>query len=141
MSVDSNHYQWQQYAHQCTDAHIVAIDNDWSRLTRVKENIERFQLKNITVKQGDAHDKAWWDGQLFDKILLDAPCSATGVIRRHPDIKLLRKPRDITQLSEIQASILDNLWGCLKPGGALLYAYNSAPPGFKQPQRLSRIDA
>jgi len=59
---------------------------------------------------------------LFDKILLDAPCSATGVIRRHPDIKLLRKPRDITQLSEIQASILNNLWGCLKPGGVLLYA-------------------
>jgi len=109
-------------AELCTDAHIVAIDSDRSRLTRVKENIERFQLKNITVKQGDAHDKAWWDGQLFDKILLDAPCSATGVIRRHPDIKLLRKPRDITQLSEIQASILDNLWGCLKPGGALLYA-------------------
>ena len=109
-------------AELCTDAHIVAIDSDRSRLTRVKENIERFQLNNITVKQGDAHDKAWWDGQLFDKILLDAPCSATGVIRRHPDIKLLRKPRDITQLSEIQASILDNLWGCLKPGGALLYA-------------------
>lgn len=109
-------------AELCAEAHIVAIDSDQNRLTRVEENIGRFQLENITVKHGDAHDKAWWDGQLFDKILLDAPCSATGVIRRHPDIKLLRKPRDITQLSEIQASILNNLWGCLKPGGVLLYA-------------------
>lgn len=109
-------------AELCTDAHIIAIDSDQNRLTRVEENIVRLQLKNITLKQGDAHDKAWWDGKLFDKILIDAPCSATGVIRRHPDIKLLRKPRDITQLSEIQASIIDNLWGCLRSGGVLLYA-------------------
>ena len=109
-------------AELCTDARIVAIDSDQNRLTRVEENIERFQLKNIVLKQGDAHNKVWWDGQLFDKILLDAPCSATGVIRRHPDIKLLRKPRDIKQLVKIQASILDNLWTCLKPSGTLLYA-------------------
>ncbi len=109
-------------AELCTDARILAIDSDQNRLARVNENIKRSQLTNITVKQGDANSKEWWDGQLFDKILLDAPCSATGVIRRHPDIKLLRKPRDITRLRDIQASILNNLWGCLKPGGVLLYA-------------------
>jgi 16S rRNA (cytosine967-C5)-methyltransferase len=109
-------------AELCVDAQIVAIDSDQSRLTRVVENIERSQLTNIIVKQGNANTKDWWDGQLFDKILLDAPCSATGVIRRHPDIKLLRKPRDIVRLCEIQSLILDNLWGCLKPGGVLLYA-------------------
>jgi 16S rRNA (cytosine967-C5)-methyltransferase len=109
-------------AELCTDAQIVAIDSDQNRLTRVDENIERSQLKNIKVMQGDANAKDWWDRQLFDKILLDAPCSATGVIRRHPDIKLLRKPRDIARLCEIQAMILDNLWVCLKPGGTLLYA-------------------
>ena len=109
-------------AELCPEARIIAIDSDQNRLGRVKENIERLQLENITLMQGDAASKAWWDGAMFDKILLDAPCSATGVIRRHPDIKLLRKPRDINNLAGIQASILDNLWSCLKPGGTLLYA-------------------
>ena len=127
-------------AELCADAHIVAIDSDQNRLTKVVENIERLQLKNIALKQGDAHDKAWWDGQLFDKILLDAPCSATGVIRRHPDIKLLRKPRDITQLGEIQASILDNLWGCLKSGGVLLYATCSVLKSENEKQIISFLE-
>jgi len=109
-------------AELCESANIVAIDSDSYRLDRVSENIERMRLKNIKIIQGDASNQDWWDKKQFDKILLDAPCSATGVIRRHPDIKLLRKPRDITQLTAIQSGILDNLWLCLKPGGVLLYA-------------------
>jgi len=109
-------------AELCEGVNIVAIDNDQARLAKVKENIKRMQLNNIKLMEGDAGNHDWWDKKQFDKILLDAPCSATGVIRRHPDIKLLRKPRDITQLSAIQSAILDNLWLCLKPGGTILYA-------------------
>ena len=75
-----------------------------------------------TVIQGDATNKDWWDKKLFDKILIDAPCSGTGVIRRHPDIKLLRKLKDVSQATTIQAKILENLWSLLKPGGELVYA-------------------
>jgi 16S rRNA (cytosine967-C5)-methyltransferase len=65
--------------------------------------------------------ETWWDGNQFDRILLDAPCSATGVIRRHPDIKLLRKPEQIKSAGEVQSVLLSKLWTCLKPGGLLLY--------------------
>jgi 16S rRNA (cytosine967-C5)-methyltransferase len=101
---------------------IVALDNNIDRLKRVQENIDRFNIKNITLIQGKAQTQDWWNGKLFDKILLDAPCSATGVIRRHPDIKLLRKPKDINALVTLQKDILNNLWMLLKPGGTLLYA-------------------
>ena len=101
---------------------VVALDSDLERLDRVKQNIQRFKLNNVDIIQGNAQQQDWWDGELFDKILLDAPCSATGVIRRHPDIKLLRKPKDIVNLVKLQAQILDNLWQMLKPGGTLLYA-------------------
>ncbi|AYQ57476.1 Ribosomal RNA small subunit methyltransferase B [Bathymodiolus thermophilus thioautotrophic gill symbiont] len=101
---------------------IIALDNNPDRLKRVQENIDRFKIKNITLLQGKAQNQDWWDGKLFDKILLDAPCSATGVIRRHPDIKLLRKPKDISALVDLQKNILNNLWMLLKPGGTLLYA-------------------
>ncbi|MCS5586614.1 MAG: 16S rRNA (cytosine(967)-C(5))-methyltransferase RsmB [Gammaproteobacteria bacterium] len=104
------------------NAQIIALDSDEQRLERVKQNAQRFNISNIEIIRGDAQEKNWWDGKHFDKILLDAPCSATGVIRRHPDIKLLRKPRDVTALVELQAQILDNLWKMLKPGGVLLYA-------------------
>ena len=104
------------------NASVVALDSDLERLERVKQNIQRFKLNNVDIIQGNAQQQDWWDGKLFDKILLDAPCSATGVIRRHPDIKLLRKPKDIVNLVKLQAQILDNLWQMLKPGGTLLYA-------------------
>ena len=106
----------------CPKAEIIALDLDQDRLTRVSENTERLCISNVTTQLGDATNKDWWNGQLFDKILLDAPCSATGVIRRHPDIKLLRKPKDIARLVKLQEAILDNLWQMLKPGGTLLYA-------------------
>lgn len=101
---------------------IVALDNSDKRLKRVAENIKRFGIKNITLLQGKAQTQDWWNGKLFDKILLDVPCSATGVIRRHPDIKLLRKPKDIRALTILQKAILNNLWHMLKPNGTLLYA-------------------
>ena len=109
-------------AELCPKATIIALDSDRQRLSKVQENLDRFKNHNITIQQGDARDQEWWDGKLFDKILLDAPCSSTGVIRRHPDIKLLKKPKDISQITKTQSLILGNLWELLKPGGLLLYA-------------------
>ena len=107
---------------------LVAIDNDVRRLERVKQNLQRLQLQ-ADVICGDAGQTAqWWDGDSFDRILLDAPCSATGIIRRHPDIKLLRRPDHVLALQEIQLSLLKSLWACLKPGGLLLYSTCSVLP-------------
>jgi 16S rRNA (cytosine967-C5)-methyltransferase len=101
---------------------LTALDAAPERLARVRENLERLGLAAAVVA-GDAADPAgWWDGRLFDRILLDAPCSGSGVIRRHPDIKLLRRPADIGALAARQAALLDALWPLLAPGGRLLYA-------------------
>ncbi len=108
-------------------ASMTAIDIDENRLVRVNENLERLQLK-AKVITGNAASQDWWDGTLYDKILLDVPCSATGVIRRHPDIKWLRKADDIEKLAELQSQILKNIWSLLKPGGTLLYATCSILP-------------
>lgn len=106
----------------------VALDIDEKRLARVAENLERLG-HTATLVSGDAADPTtWWDTQLFDKILLDAPCSATGIIRRHPDIKWLRKGADIDVLAQLQSNILDAIWGLLRPGGTLLYATCSILP-------------
>lgn len=112
----------------------IAIDNDSKRLVRVEENLSRLKLKAEVICADVADIDEWWDGSLFDKILLDAPCSATGVIRRHPDILWLRKPKDIEALTNIQASILNSLWKTLKPGGTLLYATCSILPDENQIQ-------
>ena len=101
---------------------LVAVDSDATRLSRVAENLTRIQL-DATLIHGDASKPdTWWQGPQFDRILLDAPCSATGVIRRHPDIKWLRRAEDIAELAELQKQILDAMWLQLKPGGTLLYA-------------------
>jgi len=101
---------------------LLAIDIDVKRLERVKENLARLQL-NADLLAADAIDtEAWWDEVLFDKILLDAPCSALGVVRRHPDIKLLRRAEDIVVLQQLQQAILLAIWKLLKPGGVLVYA-------------------
>lgn len=106
----------------------VAIDNDAARLARVKDNLARLGHQ-ATLLEGDATaPQKWWDGQQFDRILLDAPCSATGVIRKHPDIRWLRKGQDIEVLQQLQAEILDTVWPMLKPGGILLYATCSILP-------------
>ncbi len=101
---------------------LTVVDNDEQRLPRVRENLQRIG-RDATIYCADAsNSEEWWDGQPFDRILLDAPCSASGVIRRHPDIKLLRRPADVQRLSQLQASILGELWALLRPGGTLLYA-------------------
>lgn len=107
---------------------MLAVDIDEQRLSRVYDNLKRLGMK-ATVKQGDGCYPAQWCGeQQFDRILLDAPCSATGVIRRHPDIKWLRRDRDIAELAQLQAEILDAVWQRLKPGGTLVYATCSVLP-------------
>lgn len=104
------------------EVEVIALDKDLPRLDRVHENLQRLGLE-ARVLQGDAgQPSSWWDGRPFDRILLDAPCSATGVIRRHPDIKTLRHPTDIHALAEEQGRILNALWPLLKPGGILVYA-------------------
>lgn len=109
-------------------ANVVALDADASRLKRVQENLDRLSL-SASVLQGEAQSPdQWWDGTPFDRILLDVPCSATGVIRRHPDIKLLRQREDIDNLATLQQEILQTAWGMLKPGGQLLYATCSVLP-------------
>lgn len=107
---------------------VVAIDCDDTRLKRVHDNLQRLNLK-AKVICGDARNpQDWWQGEQFDRILLDAPCSATGVIRRHPDIKWLRRADDIAALAELQREILDAMWQQLKPGGTLVYATCSITP-------------
>ena len=107
---------------------LIALDLEPDRLVRVRENLQRLGLQ-ATLKAADGRDlAAWWDGQLFDRILLDAPCSATGVIRRHPDIKLTRQADDITALAVLQGELLDRLWQTLAPGGILVYATCSVLP-------------
>ncbi len=103
-------------------ATIVALDNSADRMQRVSENLERLGATVTTLVADASEPDAWWDGEQFDRILLDAPCSATGVIRRHPDIRFLRRPSDIVELTQLQADILDSLWPMLKPGGHFLYA-------------------
>jgi len=102
-------------------AELVALDLSPKRLQRVADNLKRLGLRATTLA-GDASQPAgWWDQRPFDRILLDAPCSASGVIRRHPDIKLLRRAGDLSQLVGTQAQILNALWPLLKSGGILLY--------------------
>ncbi|EIC28140.1 MULTISPECIES: 16S rRNA (cytosine(967)-C(5))-methyltransferase RsmB [Methylomicrobium] len=101
---------------------MVAIDVDANRLRRVEDNLRRLRLEAKTVAGDASHPEDWWDGRQFDRILVDAPCSALGVIRRHPDIKLLRRAGDIEPLAALQRAILDAAWSLLAPGGCLLYA-------------------
>ncbi|MFD2165811.1 16S rRNA (cytosine(967)-C(5))-methyltransferase RsmB [Thalassotalea euphylliae] len=107
---------------------LTALDIEENRLARVQENLDRIGLQAKLVAADATNTDAWWDGELFDRILLDAPCSATGVIRRHPDIKWLRKPEDIDVLASLQRSIFEKMWSLLKPGGTLVYATCSVLP-------------
>ena len=104
------------------DVVLTALDVDASRLARVQENLDRLHLTANLIEGDAAHPEAWWDGQPFDRILADVPCSASGVVRRNPDIKWLRRPDDIAQFAAKQAVMLEALWRLLAPGGTLLYA-------------------
>lgn len=119
---------------QMPTAQVDALDIDAQRLARVEENLARLQL-DAKILCGDASQpEQWWDGSLYDRILLDAPCSATGVIRRHPDIKWLRRASDIPVLVKTQAALLDTLWPLLRAGGRLVYATCSILPEENQQQ-------
>ena len=102
-------------------AAVTAVDASSARLARVQANLDRLGLVATLVAGDAARPDAWWDGQAYDRILLDVPCSATGVIRRHPDIKLLRRPGDLPPLARRQRAMLEALWPLLRPGGRLLY--------------------
>lgn len=110
------------------DLDVVALDQSDERMVRVRENLDRLQVDAQLITADAAQLAHWWDGQSFDRILLDVPCSASGVIRRHPDIKLLRREEDIPALADIQLNLLEQLWTTLKPGGRLVYATCSVFP-------------
>lgn len=113
---------------------IDALELSVDRIPRMQENFQRLQL-DIRIQQGDAcQPDAWWDGQLYDRILIDAPCSATGIIRRQPDIRWHRRANDIPELVQLQQDILTALWPLLVPGGELLYATCSILPDENQLQ-------
>lgn len=112
----------------------VSLDIDNKRMARVKDNLKRLNLQATLLTGDGLHPEAWWDGVLFDRILLDAPCSATGVIRRHPDIKLLRTEVDIAAVTALQQSLLAALWPLLAPGGRMVYATCSVMPEENEQQ-------
>jgi 16S rRNA (cytosine967-C5)-methyltransferase len=100
---------------------VLALDVDASRCQRIDQNLQRLGVQ-AEVRVADAAQPAsWWDGESFDAILLDAPCTASGIVRRHPDVRWLRRPTDSAQLGQIQAQLLQSLWPLLAPGGRLLY--------------------
>lgn len=113
---------------ELADVQVVALDADGERLQKVAQNLQRLG-KTATLLQGDAAEPAaWWDGKPFDRILADVPCTASGVVRRHPDIKWLRRHSDVANFATTQAKIVDSLWQLLAPGGKLLYATCSIFP-------------
>lgn len=108
------------------DNEVTALDIAANRLQQIQQNTDRLQLQATLIASDAADIDNWWDGQLFDRILIDAPCSGTGVIRRHPDIKLLRRADDIDSLDAQQKQLLNTLWPLLKPDGLLVYTTCSA---------------
>jgi 16S rRNA (cytosine967-C5)-methyltransferase len=107
---------------ELADLDLLALDSDPQRITRVHDALGRLKL-SAQVQVGDARrPRDWWDGRLFDAILLDAPCTASGIVRRHPDIRWLRRASDVGALAETQSQMLEALWPLLKPGGRLLFA-------------------
>lgn len=113
------------------DVELLALDSDPRRLERIGQNLSRLGLDgaNVTMQCGDAANVAgWWDGRLFDAVLADVPCTASGVVRRHPDIRWLRREADISKTAALQRKIIDALWETVKPGGHMLYATCSIFP-------------
>lgn len=128
---------------ELADIHLTAVDIDQERLLKIKDTLERLELdcKKVAIKKADITElNTWWDGEPFDRILADVPCSASGIVRRHPDIPWLRRPEDIPHLAQHQKNILDSLWRTLKPGGKLLYATCSIFPAEGEQQAQSFMD-
>lgn len=122
---------------ELADIDLLALDQDVERLARVGQNLSRLKLA-AELRTGDARGREWWDSRPFDRILADVPCTASGIVRRHPDIRWLRRPTDSAQLAQLSAVILDNLWTLLKPGGRLLLVTCSLWPeeSEQQAQRM-----
>jgi 16S rRNA (cytosine967-C5)-methyltransferase len=118
---------------ELADAAVTALDADPKRLARVEENLQRLQLK-ATLQAAEAQTATWWDGKPFDRILADVPCTASGIVRRHPDIRWLRRKGDTLQLATLSAKILDNLWQMLAPDGKLLFVTCSLWPQESEAQ-------
>lgn len=121
---------------ELSDAQVVSVEMDGKRVQRISENLERLQL-HAEVRCGSALEPStWWDGQSFDLVVLDAPCTASGIVRRHPDVRWLRRESDIEALAQIQSKMLHTLWPMVRPGGRLLYCTCSifAAEGIAQQQ-------
>ncbi|HEY0063833.1 MAG TPA: 16S rRNA (cytosine(967)-C(5))-methyltransferase RsmB [Telluria sp.] len=118
---------------ELAEVQLTAIDSDPKRLVRIEENLARLQL-SATLKAFEAQTTVWWDGQQFDRILADVPCTASGIVRRHPDIRWLRRKGDALQLATLSGKILDNLWQMLRPGGKLLFVTCSLWPQESEAQ-------
>lgn len=106
---------------ELVQAEVTALEIDPRRGARISENLTRLGLAAQVITADAVNTQSWWDGAMFDAILLDAPCTASGIVRRHPDVRWLRRPGDITQLAALQKNMLEALWQLLKPGGRLLY--------------------
>jgi 16S rRNA (cytosine967-C5)-methyltransferase len=106
---------------ELADADVTALDIDPLRCRRIEDNLQRLGLQARVLAADAGQPQSWWDGQAFDAILLDAPCTASGIVRRHPDVRWLRRESDVSQLAAQQARLLQTLWPLLKPGGRLLY--------------------
>ncbi|MEI6804217.1 MAG: 16S rRNA (cytosine(967)-C(5))-methyltransferase RsmB [Burkholderiales bacterium] len=106
---------------EISDCAVSALEIDPRRSERIAENLQRMQLKAQLLVADAAKPQDWWDGEPFDAILLDAPCTASGIVRRHPDVRWLRREADIEQLAALQRRMLQTLWALLRPGGRLLY--------------------
>ena len=106
----------------CPEVHLTVLDQQAKRVEQINETMQRLGLKAEPKVADSSNPESWWDKVLFDKILLDAPCSATGVIRRHPEIKWLRSSEKVDAVIDVQAGLLEALWPLLKPGGVMVYA-------------------
>jgi 16S rRNA (cytosine967-C5)-methyltransferase len=121
---------------ELADIDLLALDSDPKRVDRIHENLARLKLF-ANIKTGDAGKNNWWDGQVFDRILADVPCTASGIVRRHPDIRWLRRKMDAVQLAASSARLLDNLWNMLKPEGKLLLVTCSIWPMESEAQAVA----
>jgi 16S rRNA (cytosine967-C5)-methyltransferase len=123
---------------ELANCEMTALELDGKRIGKISGNLDRLHLQknNLKIVQGDASEQGWWDGILFDKILLDAPCSASGIVSRHPDIPFLRREADLKALQQRQRAILSQAWKMLKPEGLLLYVTCSIFPEEGEEQAL-----
>jgi 16S rRNA (cytosine967-C5)-methyltransferase len=106
---------------ELSKAHVLAVEMDGVRAQRITQNLSRLGLQATLSVANAALTQTWWDGVLFDGILLDAPCTASGIVRRHPDVRWLRRETDIAQLAQLQEELLTALWPLLKNGGRMVY--------------------